>query len=82
VTTSDGRKLSYAPASAKKAIRVPGVARDTTVRIALRALRVDSAVGKASRLKVKATRRAKVAPRKAKPFKTHSKPKKKKGGRR
>jgi hypothetical protein len=77
VTTSDGRKLSFAPASAAKAIRVAGVGRDTTVRIALRALRVDGAVGKASRLKVKATRKANVAPRKAKPLKT-----KKKGGRR
>jgi hypothetical protein len=75
VTTSDGRKLSFAPADAKKAITVPGVGRDTTVRIALRALRVDGAVGKASRLKVKATRKANVAPRKAKPLKI------KKGGR-
>jgi hypothetical protein len=56
---------------------VAGVARDTTVRIALRALRVDGAVGRASRLKVKATRKADVAPHKAKPLKT-----KKKGGRR
>ena len=39
---------------------MPGVGRDTTVRVALRALRLDSAVGKASRLKVKATRRANV----------------------
>jgi hypothetical protein len=77
VTTSDGRKLSFAPANAKKAIKVAGVGRDTTVRIALRALRVDGAVGKASRLKVKATRKANVAPRKAKPLKIKSK-----GGRR
>jgi hypothetical protein len=77
VTTSDGRRLSFAPASAQKAIRVAGVGRDTTLRIALRALRVDGAVGRASRLKVKATRKANVAPHKAKPLKT-----KKKGGRR
>ena len=38
---------------------------------------LDGAVGKASRLKVKATRKANVAPRKAKPLKI-----KKKGGRR
>ncbi|HEY6889645.1 MAG TPA: Ig-like domain-containing protein [Solirubrobacter sp.] len=77
VTTSDGRKLSFAPANAAKAIKVPGIGRDTTVRVALRALRIDGAVGKASHLKVKATRKANVAPRKAKPLKI-----KKKGGRR
>jgi hypothetical protein len=77
VTTSDGRKLSF-DANVKEGIRVPGVGRDTTVRVALRALRTDGAVGGASRLKVKATRRANVAPHKAKPLKTI----KKKGGRR
>jgi hypothetical protein len=75
VRTSDGRKLSFAP-SLKKGIRVRGVGRDTTVRVALRALRLDGAVGGASRLTVKATRRANVAPRKAKPLKLS------KGGRR
>src|SRR4051794_12881941 len=68
VTTSDGRKLSF-DASVKAGIRVPGVGRDTTVRVALRALRLDGAVGRAARLTVKATRRANVAPRKAKPLK-------------
>jgi hypothetical protein len=79
VTVSDGRKLSFAPSSAKQGIRVPAVGRDTTVRVALRALRVDAAVGKASRLTVKATRRANLAPNRAKPIKNITK---KKGGRR
>ena len=74
--TSDGRKLSFDP-SVKKGIRIPGIARDTTVRVAVRALRVDGAVGRPARVKVKATRRANVAPNKAKPLK-----KTKKGGRR
>jgi hypothetical protein len=80
VTTSDGRKLSFSPATARKPIRIAGVGRDTTVRVALRALRTDGAVSGASRLKVKATRRANVAPHKAKPLKKITP--KKKGGRR
>lgn len=81
VRTSDGRKLSFAPASAKQPIRVTGVGRDTTVRVQLRATRMDGAVGTASTLRVKATRRANVAPNKAKPL--NRKPaKNKKGSRR
>ncbi len=79
-TLSDGRKLSFAPKSVKAGIRIKGVGRDTTVRIALRALRLDGVAGKTSRLKVKATRRANVAPRKAKPLKKLNTTKK--GGRR
>jgi hypothetical protein len=79
VRTSDGRRLSF-DASVKQGIRVRGVGRDTTVRVALRALRLDGAAGRASRLTVKATRRANVAPHRAKPLKT-IKPTKK-GGRR
>lgn len=83
VTTSDGRKLSFSPETASKPIRISGVGRDTTVRVALRALRTDGVVGKASTLRVKATRRANVAPNKAKPLTRKSKPKKnQKGGRR
>ena len=77
---SDGRKLSFAPKSVKAGIRIKGIGRDTTVRIALRAMRLDGVAGKTSRLKVKATRRANVAPRKAKPLKKLNTTKK--GGRR
>ncbi len=70
VTTSDGRRLSF---SAAHGFHVPA-GRDTSVRIAVRALRLDGAVGRAARLRVKATRRANVAPFHAKPIK--------KGGRR
>jgi hypothetical protein len=77
-TTSDGRRLTFSPRTAKAGVRIPGVGRDTTVRVAVRALRVDSAVGRAARVRVKATRRANLAPHKAKPIKTD----KKKGGRR
>jgi hypothetical protein len=79
VTTSDGRRLSFDP-SVKQGIRVPGVGRDTTVRVALRGLRMDGAVGRAARVTVKATRRANVAPAKAKPLQKITT--KKKGGRR
>ena len=77
VTTSDGRKLSFAPANARKAIRVAGVGRDVTVRVAMRTVRLDGQVSKAARVRVKATRKANVAPHKTKPLKTI-----KKGGRR
>jgi hypothetical protein len=79
VRTSDGRRLSFDP-SVKKGIRVARVGRDTTVRVTVRALRMDGAVGRAARVKVKATRRANVAPHQAKPL--SSKKTKKKGGRR
>lgn len=79
VTTSDGRKLSFSPKSVKHGIRVRGVGRDTTVRVTLRALRGDGAVGKAARVTVKATRRANLAPNKAKARKIKTTTKK--GGR-
>jgi hypothetical protein len=83
VRTSDGRRLSFSPENAKKPIRIAGVGRDITVRVSLRAVRLDGQVGRTSRLRVKATRKANVAPRKAKPLKTiKTTPKKKKGGRR
>ena len=74
VTTSDGRRLTFSPS--KPAIRVPGAGRDTTVRIAVRALRTDNSLGRTARVRVKATKRPNLAPHKAKPIKT------KKGGRR
>jgi hypothetical protein len=77
VTTSDGRKLGFAPKG--QSLRVRGVGRDVTVRVTLRALRDDAAVGKAARVKVKATRRANLAPAKAKARKINTT---KKGGRR
>ncbi len=75
VTTSDGRRLTFSPA--KTAFRIPGAGRDTTVRVAVRALRTDNALGRTARVRVTATRRPNLAPHKSKPIKT-----KKKGGRR
>jgi hypothetical protein len=75
VSTSDGRRLTFSPS--KTAIRIPAVGRDTGVRVVVRALRLDAAVGRAARVRVKATRRPNLAPHKSKPIKT-----KKKGGRR
>jgi hypothetical protein len=77
VATSDGRRLSFSPDSARKPIRVRGVGRDVTVRVALRTVRLDGKVSQAARLRVKATRKANVVPNKTKPLK-----KRKKGGRR
>jgi hypothetical protein len=77
VSTSDGRRLTFSPRTAKSGLRIPGVGRDTSVRVAVRALRVDSAVGRAARVRVKATRRANLAPHRAKPITI-----KKNGGRR
>jgi hypothetical protein len=74
VTTSDGRKLTFSPS--KPAFRIPGAGRDTTVRVAVRALRTDNSLGRTARVRVKATKRPNLAPHKAKPIKT------KKGGRR
>jgi hypothetical protein len=72
VTTSDGRRLTFSPN--KTALRIPGAGRDTTVRVAVRALRTDNAVGRTARVRVKATKRPNLAPHKSKPIK--------KGGRR
>jgi hypothetical protein len=80
VTTSDGRKLSFAPDNARKPIRVAGIGRDVTVRVAMRTVRLDGKVSKAARVRVKATRKANVAPHKSKPLKSPAK--KRKGGRR
>jgi hypothetical protein len=77
VTTSDGRTLSFSPSDAEKAIRVAGVGRDVSVRVAMRTVRLDGKVSKAARVRVKATRKANVSPFKTKPLK-----KAKKGGRR
>ncbi|WP_028061389.1 Ig-like domain-containing protein [Candidatus Solirubrobacter pratensis] len=73
VTTSDGRRLTFSPR--RTGLRVPA-GRDTTVRVAVRGLRADNSVGRAARVRVKATRRPNLAPHKSKPIKI------KKGGRR
>jgi hypothetical protein len=72
--TSDGRRLTFSPK--QTALRIPGAGRDTTVRVAVRALRTDNALGRTARVRVKATKRPNLAPHKSKPIKT------KKGGRR
>ncbi len=72
VTASDGRRLTFSPK--RTAFRIPGAGRDTTVRVAVRALRTDNAEGRTARVRVKATRRPNLAPHKSKPIK--------KGGRR